>query len=121
MYDLVVLGGGAGGVSVATAAAKVGARVALIEKGRHAGAGHSSSVSSKALIRAAKLAHTIRSANRFGIHVNPPAIDFAAVLARVRSVVQELAAENSEERLRASGIDVFHGSPAFDAYDTVVV
>ena len=37
MYDLVVLGGGSGGLSVATAAARVGARVALVEKGQLGG------------------------------------------------------------------------------------
>lgn len=121
MYDLVVLGGGSGGLSVATAAAGVGARVALIEKGKQVGGGHSASVASKALLHAAKLAHTIRTAGRFGIRVEPPTVDFAAVLERIRTLVQELAADNSDETLRAKGIDVFHGSPAFEAYDTVVV
>lgn len=121
MYDLVVLGGGSGGLSVATAAAKVGARVALIEKSQHLGEGHAASVSSKALTHAAKLAQTIRTANQFGIRVEPPAVDFAAVLGRIRSLVQELAANHSDDELRARGIDVFHGSPAFEAYDTVVV
>lgn len=121
MYDLVVLGGGSGGLSVAMSAAKVGARVALIEKSRHVGEGHAASVSSKALLHAAKLLQTIRTAGRFGLHVQPPTVDFAAVRERVRALVDELAADNSDEALRARGIDVFHGSPAFDAYDTVVV
>lgn len=121
MYDLVVLGGGSGGLSVATAAARVGARVALVEKGQHAGAGHSACVASKALIHAAKQMHTVRTAGRFGIRVEPPAVDFGAVLERVRSLVQQLGADNSDELLRARGIDVFHGSPTFDAYDTVLV
>src|SRR5436305_14874436 len=38
MYDLVVIGGGSGGLNVATAGAQVGARVALIEQERPGGA-----------------------------------------------------------------------------------
>ena len=37
MYDLVVIGGGPAGLNVAAAAAKVGAKVALIEKERLGG------------------------------------------------------------------------------------
>ena len=34
MYDLVVIGGGSGGLHAATAAARVGAKVALIDRPR---------------------------------------------------------------------------------------
>jgi pyruvate/2-oxoglutarate dehydrogenase complex dihydrolipoamide dehydrogenase (E3) component len=122
MYDLVVLGGGPGGLSVASAAARIGARVALIEK-HHLGGEctYSACIPSKALIEAARLAHRIRKANRLGIRVAPPEIDFAAVMERVRSVVGHFAGSDSGDSLRASGIDVFRGSPAFEAYDTVLV
>ncbi|MBV8608565.1 MAG: FAD-dependent oxidoreductase, partial [Singulisphaera sp.] len=68
MYDLVVLGGGAGGLNVALEAARVGARVALIEKYELGGeCTHSACVPSKGLIQAARLVHQIRSAGDFGI------------------------------------------------------
>jgi pyruvate/2-oxoglutarate dehydrogenase complex dihydrolipoamide dehydrogenase (E3) component len=122
MYDLVVLGGGSGGLTVATAAARVGAKVALIEKRRLGGeCTYSACVPSKALIRAARLTHDIRSADRFGIRAGIPEVDFGAVMARVRSVVNDFAGSDSGESLRAKGIDVFRGSPAFEAYDTVLV
>ena len=122
MYDLVVLGGGAGGLSVASSAARVGARVALVEK-RRPGGEHtcSASVSSKALIEAARLAHRARSAADFGIRLGTVAVDFPAVMARVRALAESGAGGDSDDSLRAKGIHVYHGSATFEAYDTVVI
>jgi pyruvate/2-oxoglutarate dehydrogenase complex dihydrolipoamide dehydrogenase (E3) component len=122
MYDLVVLGGGSGGLNVATAAARVGAKVALIEKYRLGGeCTHTACVPSKALIKAANLAHTIRTAGDYGLRIGAPEVDFAAVMARVRRVVAGFAGSDSGKSLQAKGIDVYRGSPAFEAYDTVVL
>ncbi|HEV3166219.1 MAG TPA: FAD-dependent oxidoreductase [Isosphaeraceae bacterium] len=122
MYDLVVLGGGAGGLNVATAAARVGAKVALVEQSRLGGeCTFTACVPSKALIQAAKLAHQARTAGAFGIRTGDVNVDFAAVMARVRSVVADFGGGDSAEILRSKGIDVYFGSPAFEAYDTVLV
>src|SRR5262249_25924465 len=108
MYDLVVLGGGSGGLSVATAAARVGAKVALIEKNQLGGeCTHSACVPSKALIEAARLAHGIRTANRLGLRAGQPEVDFAAVMERVRSVVRDFAGSGTGDSLKAKGIDVY--------------
>jgi pyruvate/2-oxoglutarate dehydrogenase complex dihydrolipoamide dehydrogenase (E3) component len=122
MYDLVVIGGGSGGLSVATAAAKVGAKVALIEKDRLGGeATFAACVPSRGLTQAARLVHQFGSAGRFGLRTGPVEVDFAAVLARVRAVGEEFARGESAEVLAAKGIEVIHGSAAFEAYDTVKV
>src|SRR4051812_20335079 len=122
MYDLVVLGGGSGGLNVATAAARVGAKVALIEKHRLGGeCTHTACVPSKALIKAANVVHAIRTAGGYGVRVGAPEVDFAAVMARVRRVVAGFAGSDSGRSLEARGIDVYRGSPAFEAYDTVVL
>jgi pyruvate/2-oxoglutarate dehydrogenase complex dihydrolipoamide dehydrogenase (E3) component len=122
MYDLVVLGGGAGGLNVAVAAARVGAKVALVEKHRLGGeCTHTACVPSKALIQAARLAHQIECAGAYGLRVAPPEIDYAAVMGRVRSVVAEFAGSDSGASLRAQGIEVYRGSPAFESYDTVLI
>lgn len=122
MYDLVVLGGGSGGLSVATAAARFGAKVALIEKNELGGeCTHSACVPSKALIEAARLVHAIRSADQYGIRVTPPQVDFPAVMARVRAVVDAFAGSGTGDSLKAKGIDFFRGSPSFEAYDTILL
>ncbi len=122
MYDLVVLGGGSGGLNVATAAAAVGAKVALIESGKLGGeCTHTACVPSKALIQAADLIQRIRTANVYGLNVNSLEIDYRAVMERVRAVVSSFAGSDSGKGLEAKGIEVFRGIPAFEAYDTVVI
>lgn len=121
MYDLVVIGGGAGGTSVAKEAAKLGASVALIERSRLGGeCALTACVPSKALLRAAALAADIRQAGRFGIHAEGPRVDFGAVMGRVRALVEGFAS-GKEERLEHRGIDVLHGDAAFEAYDTILL
>lgn len=122
MYDLVVIGGGSGGLHLATLAARVGAGVALIDKSSPTESGWlPACVPSKGLVQAARLVQQIRGAGEFGIHVDPPRVDLASVLNRLRTVAQSSAAERSDEALAARGIDVFHGTAAFDAYDTVLL
>src|SRR5688500_4738989 len=102
MYDLVVLGGGSGGLNVASAAARVGAKVALVEKGKLGGeCTHTACVPSKALIHAAGLVAQARSMEGYGILVGVPEVDFAAVMARVRGVVASFAGSDSGEGLKA--------------------
>src|SRR5262249_27392715 len=50
-----------------------------------------------------------------------PQIDFAAVMGRVRRVVAEFSGSGTGQSLRDRGIDYYHGMPAFEAYDTLVV
>jgi pyruvate/2-oxoglutarate dehydrogenase complex dihydrolipoamide dehydrogenase (E3) component len=121
MYDLVVLGAGSGGLKVALGAARLGAKVALVEKNAPVGGyTQSAALPSKALFAAARLAHAIRGADRFGLRVGPPAIDYPAVMARVRAVFDS-GRGWSDESLRSQGIEVVHGAAAFEAYDTVVI
>ena len=60
MYDLVVLGGGSEGLNVALAAARIGARVAVVKNATPGGeCTHSAIVPRTALIAAAGLAHQV--------------------------------------------------------------
>src|SRR4051794_25988507 len=78
--DICVIGAGAGGLSVAAAAAVFGVPVVLIEKGRLGGEClYTGCVPSKALIAAAKRAHGIAEAEAFGVSAGPATIDFAKV------------------------------------------
>jgi pyruvate/2-oxoglutarate dehydrogenase complex dihydrolipoamide dehydrogenase (E3) component len=122
MYDLVVIGGGSGGLHAARLAARFGAKVALIERRAPGGQGHCGGwAPSKGLVQAARLVRQVRQAGEFGIEAGPPRVNFAAVLDRARAIGAELAAADLDEALRAEGIDVFHGAASFDAYDTVLL
>jgi pyruvate/2-oxoglutarate dehydrogenase complex dihydrolipoamide dehydrogenase (E3) component len=122
MYDLVVIGGGSGGLHAARLAAQFGAKVALIERRGPGGAGrYGACVPSKSLVQAARLVRQIQRAGEFGIKCENPRVDFAAVVNRVREVSEASAAVNSDQALRNQGIDVFHGVASFSAYDTVLL
>jgi pyruvate/2-oxoglutarate dehydrogenase complex dihydrolipoamide dehydrogenase (E3) component len=121
MYDIVILGGGSGGLGVAKAAAKIGAKVALIEKTRGSAAACPASVPRMALVEAARLAHQTRGLHRFGLRCDAPRVDFAAVRARIGELAREFAASGSVEALQSAGIDVYQGVAAFQSYDTVIL
>ncbi|MFM7784722.1 MAG: pyridine nucleotide-disulfide oxidoreductase, partial [Gammaproteobacteria bacterium] len=63
-------------------------------------------VPSKALIHAARLTHTARSAARAGIDTGPTAIDFPRVMAHVREVIARIEPHDSVERYASLGVEV---------------
>jgi pyruvate/2-oxoglutarate dehydrogenase complex dihydrolipoamide dehydrogenase (E3) component len=121
-YQLVVLGGGPAGLVGAVGAAGLGARVALVERDLLGGdCLNVGCVPSKALLRAARAAAEMRRAAEFGVRATQVEIDFPAVMERVRRIRAELAPNDSAERLRSLGIDVFLGNGTFAGKDTVEV
>ena len=113
-FDLAVIGAGAGGLAVASGGARVGAKIALIEKRKIGGdcLWHGC-VPSKALLKCARVAHTMRHADRWGLTSVDPRPDLARVLEQVESVVTDVASAETAERFRASGIDVIEGEGRF--------
>ena len=86
--DLCVIGAGAGGLSVAAAAAALGAPVVLIEQGRMGGdCLNYGCVPSKALIGAARHVAKLGQAPSFGISTEGVRIDFAKVHAHVHGAI----------------------------------
>jgi len=122
-YHLVVLGGGTAGLVAAAGAAAVGARVALVEKHRLGGdCLNAGCVPSKALIRAARAAHAVRTAREFGVGAPEVlSVDFARVMKRMRQVRAELSPHDSAQRFRDLGVDIFFGEGRFAASDKVLV
>lgn len=113
-YDLVVIGGGTGGLVSALIAAGVGARVALIERGKLGGdCLWTGCVPSKSLLAAADLAHRMRHADAVGLPTAQPAVDFTTVMAHVRRVIATIEPHDSAERLQRQGVDVIRGDASF--------
>ena len=108
--NLIVIGAGAGGLVTAYIAAAVRAKVTLIEAERMGGdCLNTGCVPSKALIRSARLAHEIRHAEIFGLPSAAPAVDFPALIERVKRIIAAIAPADSVERYRGLGVDVRHG------------
>jgi pyruvate/2-oxoglutarate dehydrogenase complex dihydrolipoamide dehydrogenase (E3) component len=114
VYDLVVLGGGTGGLVSAQIAADVGARVALVERDRTGGGClWTGCVPSKSLIAAASLAHRMRHADSVGLAPVDPEIDFGRVMEHVHGAIKAIEPQDSPERLRAAGVEVVHATGRF--------
>ncbi|WP_249010526.1 NAD(P)/FAD-dependent oxidoreductase [Conexibacter sp. DBS9H8] len=113
-YDLVVVGGGAGGLVSALIAARVGARVALIERGRLGGdCLWTGCMPSKSLLAAADLAHRTRHADDVGLPPAEPALDFTTVMGHVKRVIATIEPHDSAERLEREGVEVIAGDARF--------
>ena len=113
-YDLCIIGGGAAGLVAAAGGATLGAKVILVEKHRLGGdCLLYGCVPSKALLHSAKVAHTLRHAERHGIPGAQPTISIARVMAHVQSVIESVAVHDSPERFTAMGVELCFGSGGF--------
>lgn len=121
-YDLVVIGAGSGGLVGARFAAQLGAKVALIEKNRIGGdCTWTGCVPSKALLKAAKVAHEVRTASRYGVTAGPPIVDMSAVREYVRGAMQTVYQFETPEVLASEGINVIPGAAQFVNESAVTV
>ncbi|MCI3950347.1 MAG: pyridine nucleotide-disulfide oxidoreductase dimerization region, partial [Acidimicrobiales bacterium] len=122
-YDLVIVGMGSGGMPAAEFAASLPIRVAVVERGRVGGdCLWTGCVPSKALLASAKAAHTMRTADRWGLPAVDPEIDTELVWKRLRAVQADIAATDDDpDRYRALGVDVLHGSARIAGPHTVEV
>ena len=121
-FDLVIIGAGSGGLTAAGFAARLGANVALVEKNRIGGdCTWTGCVPSKALLKAAKIAHEVRTASRFGVSANPPIVEMPKVREYVRKAIQQVYQFEGPEELRKQGIEVIEGAGRFVDARTIVV
>ncbi len=121
-YDLAIIGAGSAGLIAADFAAKLGARVALLERDRIGGdCTWTGCVPSKSLLRAAKSAHEMRTASRFGISSQEPIVDMAAVREYTRGAIAQIYRGTTPEALQQKGMDVILGQVRFVGPHTLVV
>ncbi|GAC1436343.1 MAG: FAD-dependent oxidoreductase [Solirubrobacteraceae bacterium] len=122
-YDLVIVGLGSAGMVAAEFAAQLGLRVAAIERDRVGGdCLWTGCVPSKALLAAAKTAHTMRNAGDFGIEPVEPRIDTSRVWQRIRAVQDVLAGRDDDPaRFAELGVDLIFGAARVSGPTTIAV
>ncbi|TWT51288.1 Mercuric reductase [Rubripirellula amarantea] len=122
-YHLVVIGAGTAGLVAAAGAAGLGARVALIERELMGGdCLNVGCVPSKGIIRASRVAATVRDASSFGVRVpDGVELDFGAAMQRMRRLRAKISPNDSAKRFSELGIDVFFGRGSFDNDETITV
>ncbi|GHF63376.1 dihydrolipoyl dehydrogenase family protein [Seohaeicola zhoushanensis] len=105
--DVLVIGAGSGGLSVAAGAVQMGASVVLLEGGEMGGdCLNYGCVPSKALIAAAKVADAQAHSGDFGVAPVVPQVDYAAVMEHVAGVIAGIAPVDSQERFEGLGVRV---------------
>lgn len=118
--DLCVIGAGSGGLSVAAGASQMGARVALIEKGKMGGdCLNYGCVPSKALLAAGHAAQAHRESARFGVAKDEPAVDSKAVFGHVHGAIAAIQPNDSVERFEGLGVKVIKAAARFAGPDEV--
>ena len=108
--NMVVIGGGAGGLVSAYIAAAVKAKVTLIEAHKMGGdCLNYGCVPSKAIIKSAKLAKQMRTASNYGLVSTKPNFSFKAVMQRVHDVIAAIEPHDSMERYTSLGVECLAG------------
>ena len=121
-YHLVVIGAGTAGLVTAIAAAGLGARVALVERRLMGGdCLNFGCVPSKGVIAAARRWSAGRADAGFGAPGAERPGDFAAAMGRMRRIRAEIGRDDSAERFREAGVDVYLGEGRFVSGRAVAV
>ena len=120
-YDLIAIGGGSGGLSIAERAAKYGAKCAVIEKGKMGGTCvNRGCVPKKVMWYAASVAETIKQSNGYGFDVEQKGFDFEKLVTKRENMISGI---NSwyHTFLKDSDIDEIVGDATFVNSNTVAV
>jgi pyruvate/2-oxoglutarate dehydrogenase complex dihydrolipoamide dehydrogenase (E3) component len=119
--DLCVIGGGAGGMAAALAAANRGASVVLVEKGDVSDTSAQCGMPAlRALAAASQCLANTAAARPFGITIPTPTVSYPNVLDHVRSRVKQMAATVMADRLNGLGIRVIRAPGRFADAETVM-
>lgn len=123
-YEVVVVGGGKGGKTLAIDLGKHGVRTALIERDpQMVGGGciNLACIPTKTFVQSAKVLHTAQHAAEYGIVVDGARADWLAVRKRVEDVVTFLRAVHLKQFTTTPGLDFILGSARFLDRQTVEV
>lgn len=121
-YDIIILGGGAGGLFAASIANGLSAKTCLIEKKKLGGdCTWFGCVPSKALLKSASMANLLRRSYEFGLKMNMAGLDTAGVMSHVRDVIEEVSTHHPAEVFEKRGIKVIFGAPKFIDKNTIEV
>jgi len=114
-HDIVIVGGGAAGLSVAAGCSGLGLKTALVEKRALGGdCLYYGCVPSKTLLKTASVRSEAKRAAFFGLPEMPlPPVDMAQINHRIQEVIRSIEPHDSPERYRAMGVDVRFSNPRF--------
>ncbi len=115
-YDIIVIGGGAGGLTASKTAKGLGNKVAIIEKTDRLGGEctWTGCIPSKTLIKTAKVAWHLKHLEKFGLKAHSaPQLDTDTVMPYVRAVIREDYKSHTPKKIEEAGIELLFGPPRF--------
>lgn len=115
-FDVIVIGGGKGGKSLATTIGKKGVRTALIERSAEMVGGSCINVAcipTKTLIASARAAQAARRTAAMGIRLGEVSVHWPDVRRRTEGVVEAMRAMNHKNFTRAPNVDFILGAARF--------
>jgi dihydrolipoamide dehydrogenase len=108
-FDIAVIGGGPGGYVAAIRAAQLGMKTALIEREHLGGICLNwGCIPTKALLRTSEINHLLHRVEEFGFNIQGISFDIKKVVARSRSVANQLSA-GIKHLLKKNKVTVFEG------------
>lgn len=120
-YDLIVIGGGSGGIASAIRAAKYGAKVAVVEQKYLGGTCvNLGCVPKKIMFNASMVAETLRKATDFGFSSVHPKLDWQTLVSRRNAYIEKLR-ENYAKRFTQYQMTYLHGKGVFVNANTIDV
>ncbi|WP_282120565.1 dihydrolipoyl dehydrogenase family protein [Ruegeria atlantica] len=112
--DILVIGAGSGGLSVAAGASQMGADVILLEGHKMGGdCLNFGCVPSKALIASGKAAYGQAHSAALGVADVVPQVDYAAAKDHVHDVIVQIEPMDSQERFEGFGVNVIREFGSF--------
>lgn len=115
-FDVIVIGGGTAGLVTASGCARLGRKVALIEKEALGGdCLWTGCVPTKALVASAKLLHQTRHADQYGFAPGELAVHSKQIMDSMREIQRIAGKHDDPEKFRKLGIDVIEGAARFVA------
>ncbi len=109
-YDLIIIGGGPGGLTTAELAAAKGKKVLIIEKDGWGGTcTHRGCIPTKALLSCSKYYADLKKLKRMGINIAEASIDFSAIKKHQQQIVK-VSALGAQKILTDAGVETKQGT-----------
>jgi pyruvate/2-oxoglutarate dehydrogenase complex dihydrolipoamide dehydrogenase (E3) component len=122
VFDVVVIGGGTAGLVTASGCARLGRKVALIEREKLGGdCLWTGCVPTKALVATARLIHQMSHADAYGLDAQNVRVTPKAIMDSMRAQRHAIEHHDDPEKFRALGIEVIFGNARFVSRDEVDV
>lgn len=117
--DITIIGGGPGGYVAAIQAAKMGAKVVLIEKEKLGGTClNLGCIPTKCLVRSSEVFENLKEAEKYGLYAENPKVDMKKVVERKNSIVTQLV-DGIKYLLDKNNVKVIYGEGEIIDKETV--